>query len=319
METPQSRPHTCVAILGGTGFIGRHLVEGWLSTEGSTQSPHRLLIHRSSPVWRPKEGFELREVDLTNPGSVVRALDQCDTLINLVRPDGDGTVLSAMKSVARAVADSGIKRIVHAGSVEAYGSIEAPFVTESTPPRPQTPYQLEHSALETMWLSGAIPATLLRLGAVFGTGGRNLLSLAADMKQGRVTKLAVQRALVGRRRLHLVSVTTVVDAVRRLILASTRDSHSVLLVTADAAEQNNFSFVCDRFARAFGTHVPKGFIAPPALLQPVLKLRGQSPAVATRRYSGALLSALGIHPERSFTADIDAYASHLATQTPASS
>ena len=316
MEIPQSRPHACVAILGGTGFIGRHLVEGW--PESSTQSPHRLLIHRSRPAWLPKQGFELREIDLTDPHNVVRALDQCDTLINLVRPDGDGTVLSALKGLVRALADSEIKRIVHAGSVEVYGSAEAPFVTESTPPQPQTPYQLEHSALETMWLSGSIPATLLRLGAVFGPSGRNLLSIASDMKHGRAVKLAAQRALNGHRRLHLVAVTTVVDAVRRIVFAPTSDSHSILLVTADNAEQNNFSFVCDRFARAFGTHVPKGFIAPRALLRVALKVRGQSPAAATRRYSGAQLSALGIHPERTFAADIDAYASHLAAQTPAS-
>jgi nucleoside-diphosphate-sugar epimerase len=246
---------------------------------------------------------------------VVRALDKCDTLINLIRPDGDGTVLSALKGIVRPIADGGIRRIVHAGSVEVYGSAEAPFVTESTPPLPQTPYQLEHGALEAMWLSGSIPATLLRLGAVFGPSGRNLLSLAADMKQGRVVKLAAQRALNGRRRLHLVAVATVVDAVRRVVLAPARNTHNILLVTADGAEQNNFSFVCDRFARAFGTHVPKGLIAPTALLRLALKLRQQSSAVVTRRYSGAQLSALGIHPEGSFAADIDAYAWHLAAQT----
>src|SRR5690606_21486101 len=93
---------------------------------------------------------------------------------------------------------------------------------------------------------------VLRLGAVFGAGGRNVVGFAKEMRHAPGWKLALRRALYGDRRMHLVSVETVADALVRAALAPAPLGSQVVLVTEDAAPDNNFAYVQDCLAEAFG-------------------------------------------------------------------
>jgi len=81
-----------VVILGGTGSVGRALVDGWPLAE---RQRLRVLLHRSRPDWLASGDVETCRIDPTSVADLRRALDGATALIDLLRPTGDGWRLTA--------------------------------------------------------------------------------------------------------------------------------------------------------------------------------------------------------------------------------
>ncbi len=297
------------AVLGGTGFVGRHLALSW---PAMSSSPLRLLLHRSRPDWSRDLCSDVRDVDLSDPASLRAALAECSVLINLLRPSGDGSVCATFSALLPHIAAADVRSLVHASSIDVYGAAPDPFVTETTIPRPLSPYEKEHLAMETLLAGALLPSAILRVGAVFGEGGRNLVPMAEQVKAEPTWKLALRRALNGGRRLHLVAVETVVDALRLLAGHSLGEPGELILVTDDAAPENNFAHVQQRFAAAFARSIPDVGVLPPGVLRALLFARRRSATNPLRRFSGNRLKALGLDASQAFAARLDCYAALLA-------
>ncbi|ESY39123.1 NAD-dependent epimerase/dehydratase family protein [Mesorhizobium sp. C386A] len=299
-----------VVVLGGTGFVGEAFARCW--TESSAARPSRYLLHRSRPKWLGLRGIELNDVNLANPAQVLSALRGHDVLVNLLRPDGSGWYRGAMESLKSVFRESGIYRCIHASSIDVYAGVKDHFIDESTNPQPLSPYETEHIAVESV-IRGSFPETIvLRLGAVFGRGGRNLVSLAEEMSQAPQWKIALRRSLYGTRRMHLVSVETVARTLVQLSLDQKRLGPQVVLVTDDHDPKNNFAFVQDSLAAAFHRDLPKiGATAPRSLLRLLLRMRGLPDRNIDRRFSHRKASELGL-PSEAFADRLEQYAQHLA-------
>lgn len=302
--------HGRVVVLGGTGFVGRHLALTWRALPPSTL-PLRLLVHRSHPDWCRAMCDDVRDVDLSDPPTIAATLDNCTVLINLLRPSGDGSMAVFLKALLPSIAAANVRALIHASSIDVYGAARGPMVTESTVPQPISAYEKEHLAAERLLSESEVPSMILRLGAVFGEGGRNLVSMAEQMTHERDWKLAMRRSLNGQRRLHLVAVETVAEAIGFAAHRDLKRPGELLLVTDDSAEENNFAFVQERFAAAFGRHIPKLGDLPAAGLRLLLRLRGRS-ADPFRRFSGERLAALGFRPSQPFSPRLARYAEVLA-------
>jgi nucleoside-diphosphate-sugar epimerase len=284
-----------IAILGGTGFVGEALVSEIVGKAFRC----RVLIHRTLPDWLMHPLIDVRSVDLASDTDLYSALYGCDIVVNLLRPDATGWHASMTNRLVGVLLSAGIKRYLHVSSIDVYGGTRRRFVEEDTPPEPVTRYEREHAAAEAAAAGIPLDVGIVRLGAVFGPRGRNLLAIAQDMRDAPFWRLALRRSLYGRRRLHLVGVDTVARALLHLAVEPRRLSSERFLVTEDRDPDNEFAAVQDIFAAAFKRpslrHIP---LLPEATLQAALALRGRSDRYPQRRYSDAALAARGFNPGR---------------------
>ncbi|RUY28899.1 MULTISPECIES: NAD-dependent epimerase/dehydratase family protein [unclassified Mesorhizobium] len=301
-----------VVVLGGTGFVGEALARQLANT---ALPPSRFIVHRSQPEWLDVVGVEVKKVDLSDSAEVLAALRGHDILINLLRPDGTGWYPTLMRSLQPTFRETGISRCLHASSIDVYAGVLERQIDEGTLPCPLSAYEQEHLIAEEI-LTGSFSETIvLRLGAIFGSGGRNLVSLAEEMKQAPSWKIALRRVLYGERRMHLVSVETVAQALVKLAFDRKIHGSQIVLVTDDSDPNNNFAFVQDRFAQAFGREFPKfGPTSPRFFLRFLLRLRGLPAQAIDRRFSAIRATELGLVSE-AFTSRLDNYASDLARVT----
>lgn len=312
MTEPKTPPRPLrIGVLGGSGFVGKQLAETW---PVECRVPPTFFIHRSHPGWLNQTHTNLRNINLNDETDIASALAGHDVLVNLLRPDGTGWYPELMRQMQKTFHTSGVFRCVHASSIDVYAGVSSAFVDERTLPQPLSPYEKEHCEAEAI-LSESFPETvILRLGAVFGWGGQNLVSLSEELRQGPSWKSRARRLLYGDRRLHLVSVETVAKAIWRSASEPIGQNGSrIIIVTEDRELNNNFAFVQDAFAEAFGAPNLAGTRSLPRdILKFALHLRGVSYRNVNRRYSPETMSRLGLD-ESNFNSCLRDYARQLAT------
>jgi uncharacterized protein YbjT (DUF2867 family) len=160
-------------ILGGSGFIGRHLA-AWRAWNGWAV---RMVARSPQPPASPAPGGRVAPVavDLRDEGQVQRALSGAEAVVNLVgivREQGQGfreVNVEAAARVGRLAAAAGVERLLH---VSALGIAEdAPAAADRT------------KALGEAAVRAAFPAaTLVRQSLVYGPGDhffRRFAALAA--------------------------------------------------------------------------------------------------------------------------------------------
>uniref|UniRef100_A0A939S8R8 NAD(P)-dependent oxidoreductase n=1 Tax=Bradyrhizobium barranii subsp. barranii TaxID=2823807 RepID=A0A939S8R8_9BRAD len=283
-----------VVVLGGTGFVGRALAETWPAVH---RRP-RYLVHRSFPRWLSDSGIRVQRVDLDDPSEVRAALAGGNVLINLLRPDGRGWYPNLLRRLGPSFGDVGLRRCVHASSIDVYAGSAQGLIDEETPVRPLSRYEEEHCEAERNIAGGFPEAAILRLGAVFGPGGRNVVSFAQEMADASFPKLALRRALYGERRMHLVSVGLVARALIHFAVDVCVDAPTVVLLTQDDDSDNNFAFVQDTLAESFGRQPLRNVPAlPPAALSLALRLRGLPSQAARRRFSAQKAKGFGLRAD----------------------
>jgi len=274
-----------LVVIGGSGFVGRHFLDvcGELSDTEVIYA-----IHRTEPDWLSIANVRAARFDMGDPATLAAVLVPGCTVINLLRPDGSGWFEPAIVNVLKACEQAGIKRYVHVSSIDVFGAAPQAVVDASTRLEPRTPYEREHAGAEG--LVRAVPTTsfdvvVLRLGAVFGDGGLNIVSFVDEVSGSPAWKLAMRRMLYGPRRMHLVSVEKVAQTLAFVACVPQVRQGEVVLVTDDAAPENNFGYLQDALMQAFGrptlSYLPH---LPPALLALLLRLRGISNANPGRRF-----------------------------------
>ena len=154
-----------VLVLGGTGFIGRHVCEklhrqGWRITV-----PTRRALNAAHVQHLPR--VTVLEADVHDPGQLLSLLDGHDALVNLVailhgsEDDFERVHVELPLSLAEACAADGIRRVVH---VSALGvSLDGP-----------SRYQRSKARGEEVLRGAGLDLTILRPSVVFGEGDRFL-------------------------------------------------------------------------------------------------------------------------------------------------
>jgi nucleoside-diphosphate-sugar epimerase len=166
---------TTVAITGGTGFIGRHVIA---ALTGSGQSL-RLLMRNPAPGTLSCGNAEIIRGTLADRDALARLVDGADTVIHCAGAIGaadrsafasaniDGT-----RALAAAAAAAGVRRFVHLSSIAA----REPALTD---------YAWSKAGSE-MALAAELPApsfVILRPPAVYGPGDRATLPLIRQLLQ----------------------------------------------------------------------------------------------------------------------------------------
>ena len=137
-RVPSTEPAE-VAILGGTGFIGTHVVRRFIAA-----GKHIVVMARSqrnlpevfdSPLVRVESG------DIGDAATVARVISGCQCVVNLAHGGGGGSfeavrhaMVGGAETVARACREAGTRRLVHVGSIASlYLGPETAAITGRTP------------------------------------------------------------------------------------------------------------------------------------------------------------------------------------------
>ena len=241
-----------VAVTGGSGFIGAHLLAA-LAARGDRV---RCLLRPGSDRSRLPAAVEpVVTADLTAPGALERLVRDCDAVVHLAgltrswsgrelqRVNRDGTA-AVCAAVARMHPAPG--QIVMVSSQAAAGpSCGRRPRREQDPPAPVTAYGRSKLAAERVRLRyPRLPITVLRPPAVYGPGDRDVFAYF------RLVRAGVRPELVPAGRLSMAYASNLTDALLLLLDRPQRAGHRLYHV-ADRGSVT-MSAVARRIAAAYG-------------------------------------------------------------------
>ena len=179
-----------VCVVGGTGFVGSHLVARLVSMGYAVRLPTRRVDAAKALGVLP--GVELVECDVHDPRALERVIAGSDAVINLVgilhsdrgTPYGRAFARAHVelpRKIAQACSDRGIARLIHMSALGA----------DSNGP---SMYQRSKGDGEVAIRATGIPVTIFRPSVVFGPGDHFLNTFAALQRRLPVVPLACATA-----------------------------------------------------------------------------------------------------------------------------
>ena len=166
-----------ILVLGGSGFVGRHLVEHLHRQGVRVTVPTR---RRDAAPWLwslPR--VDVRRADATDPATLRALLPGHDAVVNLIAVlHGDARRFEQVhvalpRQLAAACAASGVRRLVHVSALGA--AADGPSLYQRS--KAQGEAVLRQAAAD-----GALALTLLRPSVMYGSGDR-LLHLFAGLQR----------------------------------------------------------------------------------------------------------------------------------------
>lgn len=269
-------------VVGGTGFLGSHLVER-LAREGGGVT---VVARRASWPWREAPArVRLVAADVSSPTSdtaLAEALRGADAVVNLagvlarpgipedryraVHVEGASRLAAAAR---REAAARGGLRLVHVSTTGVLGPTGVEPVPEDAPPRPRTLYEATKLEGERAVLAAAgegLEVVVVRPGLVYGPRDLHLLAMFRAVARGSFRLIAGGRAVW-----QPVHAT---DVARALAGATRAPGLSGAVLHVAGSERMTFRAFAERIARALGT-----------------RLRGPSIPFAVAWAAGAALEA----------------------------
>jgi uncharacterized protein YbjT (DUF2867 family) len=167
-------PPKMVLVLGGSGFVGRSLLEAGVRAFPGTRwvVPTRAL-HRAAHL-RTLPGVELRQADVHSPQALAALFQGVDAVVNLVAilhgsaQEFERAHVQWPRQLAQACKAAGVSRVVH---VSALG------VGERAPSQ----YLRSKARGEAVWRESGLPVTVLRPSVIFGQHDR-FINLFAQLQ-----------------------------------------------------------------------------------------------------------------------------------------
>jgi predicted dehydrogenase/nucleoside-diphosphate-sugar epimerase len=174
-----------VAILGGTGFIGTHVVRRFVA-QGARVSVMARSIRNLPEVFQDA-AVTLHAGDARDAEAVAAAIGGAPIVVNLAHGGGNGSwdeicdaMVGSAETIARTCLARGVRRLIHVGSIASlYLGPQAAQVTGATPPDPEADQRADYARakamgdrlLLAMHASDGLPVCILRPGVVVGEGG----------------------------------------------------------------------------------------------------------------------------------------------------
>jgi nucleoside-diphosphate-sugar epimerase len=181
-----------ILVIGGSGFIGRAVVQQLVSTEACKV----VAASRKIRVTDNLQSYNLRwtSCDVMDQSSVVAATDGIDCVINCYRDDvSEAESAKAIANILNACETNKVKKLIYFSSVAIYGGASG-NVDEWTPPLPPINwYGRAKSQAERACQSKASPSfhvAILRPTIVYGPGGEEwFLRFMRSIKSGALGDL----------------------------------------------------------------------------------------------------------------------------------
>ncbi|RLJ08072.1 MAG: hypothetical protein DRP16_02175 [Candidatus Aenigmatarchaeota archaeon] len=162
-----------ILVTGGTGYIGRNLVEKllFLGYKVRLLSRNPEITKYMFPEADVVEGDVLKKSNLEIAVSGVSEVIHLAGLVSYTKPKDEifHVNVDGTKNLIEVCVELGVKRIIFSSSVSVYGPVEH-VVTERTQPNPVNPYGESKLEAEKLILESGIPYVILRFAPVYGEG-----------------------------------------------------------------------------------------------------------------------------------------------------
>ncbi|MBI3449349.1 MAG: NAD(P)H-binding protein [Acidobacteria bacterium] len=237
-----------VTVLGGTGFVGGHLVHRLLQTNAVVRCSYR--DPRNAQLIR-RLGADPTYVDLLDPGSLATAIARSDVVVNLVttihRDRLRRTLYDGAANLRQALLSQGVHRVIQMDALVPQDialTSDASYI-----------YWKRRGAL--LLAEPPLVATTLHASIIFGRGDQHPSAIAAAMRYLR--RAPVPRGPALMTLFQPVFVGDVVDQICDLILLSPAPrSSGINIVGPDVLSYAEIvEIVCDALGMPVATiHVP---------------------------------------------------------------
>ena len=206
-------------VLGGTGFIGCHLVERLAKNGFNVVAPVR---KESKNKTLPIGSVQMVEAELLRSGSLDGLMEGVDTVFHLAAIRGSGWSVSdeevyrinvgITKNVMESAVSRAVKHFIYVSSVSVYGHPSNVLVGEEYPCSPvtrygETKYESE-KVLEEFHKKNNVLSTIIRPVITYGPG--DSWGMAAKL----ISLINSNRYLTvgdGENRVHLISINDLID------------------------------------------------------------------------------------------------------------
>jgi uncharacterized protein YbjT (DUF2867 family) len=168
-----------ILVLGGTGFVGRHLCKELARLQYRVTVPTRSKVQTVQSL----PSLDLVQADVHDPAALARLVRGHDAVVNLVAIlhgtsfEFQRTHVDLVKKIVQACLDSGVTRLVHVSALGA--ASDAPSM-----------YQRTKAAGEAVLEASTLHWTVLRPSVMFGEGDRFLNLFARLQKLVPIMPLA---------------------------------------------------------------------------------------------------------------------------------
>jgi len=308
-----------VAVLGGTGFLGRAFVTA--ATRRGRRV--RVLVRGSSNAAGPVAGDAVERItgDLHEAAALRRLIAPGATVVNFawsgtVTPDD---AIEQARQLAITCRECGAAALLHCSTASVFGGCGgADVIQDDTAPRPADHYGRVKLAVDDTLrheLEGRLPLALLRPTSVFGPGGRSLVKLLDETLSGGSPARYLRSSLFRHRLMHLVPVDTVVNAFLfvepRVGLAGCRH-----LIAADDEPLNRYGPMERHLTQLLGRSHRRWprLPLPDAALRLALKVTGRGAALPFTRFDSDGLRAQGFRPPVAFETAVDDFVAWFSAQ-----
>jgi nucleoside-diphosphate-sugar epimerase len=283
-----------VCVTGGTGFLGRHLIDR-LRLRRDTEI--RVLTRDSNRLPFRDRVVAVRG-DIRDPNALAELMSSGGDVVHLVYSSSISPRenVGAAGLLAGAACSSRVRRFIHVSTAVVVGRTDDEIITEHSQCRPANEYERTKLEIEDQvqeHLARRIDYAVLRPTAVFGAGGENLVSLALELTQRRRVRLRLRAMLMGTRRMNLVYVENVVEAICHLLDLRAPLGGERFIVSDDDASDNDFRSVVSHLASELDVRPPR-FAPDVSWLLPVaLRMRRRPLANPRTQFSSHKLRATG--------------------------
>jgi nucleoside-diphosphate-sugar epimerase len=267
-----------VAVTGGTGFVGSHVVELLLARGHEVNC---LVVPSRGTLWLEGASVRFFEGSVTDSSVLPAFLEGCEAIVNiagLTRARNEELFLSvnrdgAVKLVEAALSlPRGPRQIISMSSEAAMGPTpEGEKSVETDPMRPLTPYGRSKMALEVAlkpyYDDGRMRCTFIRAPGVYGPRDRDFLQYFKLVKHGL-------RIIVGDRSvMSLVYVKTLAAAIESCLGNPAAYDQTFFVADEGEYDWDDFSSMVEKALgkKTLRIQVPEWFVAVAAFCAEIVK------------------------------------------------
>lgn len=250
-----------VAVTGGTGFVGSHLVRRLVEAGKKVRVLARF-PEKAKTLW-PTTSVEIFKGNVTDPDSIKPFLDGAAQVFHLAsilqEPSTPNKVfwdvhVEGTRHMLEESKRAGVKNFIHFSTIGVLGAPKILPANEETPYQARDIYQItkcegEKLALETFRRDG-LPGTVIRPAAVYGPGDMRLYKLFKFIADGKFRMIGKGDIFI-----HPVHVDDVVSGA--LLAAEKKEAHGQVYILGGEKAVQLKDFV-ERIAQILGVSLKSG-------------------------------------------------------------
>ena len=297
-----------VSIIGGTGFIGRHLVNHFLEKEVDSI---RVLTRKKNLT--NKKNLKFIEGDLFSSDDISELFFGQDVVVNLAYiKENYQANMDLIDKLIDSCLRANVSKFVHCSSAVVSGRVNTSIINEETICNPLNEYEKTKLAIEERLLlnfKDKIQLIIVRPTSVFGDGGKNLVKIVNSLIYKPRIKNIIPIMINKYRKMHLVPVNDVVAAIYYLVTIDIDLSGEKFIISQDNHLGNNYFRIVNNVASKIGHKRYSKLFLPfsSLILVSILKLIGRSQLRPDQVYSSKKLYDYGFKSDTDLLEAIDKF------------